>query len=1546
MAGIEVHIPYVSFNTKVQGFPRRVNAPATELTIQEHLQYYSNKVMLKTSLEPLNTTDNQVDWEILDGSSYCSIDGSTGELTIDSSTITQMVKVRAKSRANANLYEDKEIVLTHRDVEGIEQMQLQILFEDLASSYTYANDSTVYSFYVKVQPNVDITMGYDILEGTEDIEITNIQPITSGTHKDQVLIQFKLLGTHTNSDVKIRFYDADYPADLYADAEFTAYAPISSISVSGLSEYSDQDQTAHYFWGNEYSFSYYTTPSVRRNLVVECTQNNDKISVWNLPNGNLSSGTIGFTSLTTDSNTVYKVKISDPDDENVYKEVTFLINTPVISDIVVTGNAGRYAYNSDENVYNTIGFYADPSIHRALRLNFIEGDDLISWDVSNRLEDSGDLVFRVLDPSREGITRFLLQDSLYADSSKYVQFGVYTPITSILFNDVQERYVHDASNTAYSFGYYALPNVPRHLDVSVLSGADNISWNLTNVVDSSGQFNFNILGAVAEGNVSLRVSDPYDDSVYADTSFVFYSPISSIDVTGLQDHYICNEDNTTWYEIEVNTTPHVVRNLNISFSGVNWVKENENGSYTKIKFQCIDGSQGQKTLTISDPYWTVNQYTANTMFYEIFKIDSFHYQEHPTDSSYFENHLPAGYTQPNRLTDPYGNILWNIHYQTRLTVNSYSFVHYRWLYYYDGSQPDTLKDRISVSVVNNSSEIALARDTYGQSAYTDGENFTVNVVGKTLDSSAILRISDTLSDAHVDFNIITKAPMHTLTFVNNSSLYEIDREDTSKIFAIKYKPEFPVGREPLVTLTGDTSYITYDTSTEKTSYVYGDIYNNHYFKFNVKDEYKYKDSYLHLKVEDPCDSSVYVNTDFILYSPITSINMSDISEQGTTTQALFFYGTGDSRNTKQIALTREPAEVKRALDVSVGLYDVSTQNGQIVYQNSKVVYYLDRIIPHTIEHYDSEPDTEFITFSLPGDCDYKKVIITAADPFNNSINSSASYTAYVDIDYVGIYDKSDGTSQNLANVYDYYVQPTSVAATLMPTTEIQLEVILSPVEGGTISQHRTSRIQSDVSTNRRFTGKRGTSFNGDYCITSYKLEEYKYEESQLSDVLNIITVNSYASPVYQENIYFQAVIHDFTKEIVFVQHDTDLVVTDPSTMVEISNNRMDGTVIDVDVIYRTLPWYNKNTAQGGLAYPEIINYGNYGNYKPESIEPFGIYNQDYNNLLDIRYNQKFIAPFTRYQNEMTPQDPIDGLTVQGLNVSVGQHYALDTSWYDTYHDDFSWDIPVYRYCYKANIGDEHVFKQSIALSSPTFDTSTLYDVYVYDHDTSIDNKKYRIFQHYDEVELIDQNSMTWTPILSFTDLPQTQNLDLHKLRLHFNFNEWFGHPNVGYASYGNYTDKVLSDNCIDTDGNNIKGKEVLGYYHKNNYPLQIDNYYSQYNSGVLWKTNKDSMKFGGDFGTGYFYPDTSSNTSQQPDINTLKNFEFEIRFYDNGNINSYYNSRAFYVSDKGWAPYSKRYIDNTWSANRDWHYNPAYNPLNSNNYPYRAWRIKFTDGDN
>ena len=828
MAGIEVHIPYVSFNTKVQGFPRRVNAPATELTIQEHLQYYSNKVMLKTSLEPLNTTDNQVDWEILDGSTYCSIDGSTGELTIDSSTITQMVKVRAKSRANANLYEDKEIVLTHRDVEGIEQMQLQILFEDLASSYTYANDSTVYSFYVKVQPNVDITMGYDILEGTEDIEITNIQPITSGTHKDQVLIQFKLLGTHTNSDVKIRFYDADYPADLYADAEFTAYAPISSISVSGLSEYSDQDQTAHYFWGNEYSFSYYTTPSVRRNLVVECTQNNDKISVWNLPSGNLSSGTIGFTSLTTDSNTVYKVKISDPDDENVYKEVTFLINTPVISDIVVTGNTGRYAYNSDENVYNTIGFYADPSIHRPLRLNFVEGDDLISWDVSNRLEDSGDLVFRVLDPSREGITRFLLQDSLYADTSKYVQFEVYRIIDSIMFNNLQDHYFYDTDNTEYSIGYYSVPNVSRHLDVSVLTSANNISWDLSNVVDSSGQFNFRLSSAALEDTVSLRVSDPYDNTKYRDASFIVCSRISSIQFNDLQPYY-AYDSSTTTYSFGYYAIPNVPRNLSVQvLSGaedISYGLSNVIDSSGKIIFNLTSvDKHGDITIRVSDPYDDTVYADANFIYYE------------PISSIEFNN-LKEEYIYDTSDMQEASNI-------------TYSFGYY--------AIPDVSRN-LDVSVTDGNENInwslSNVRDSSGQ--------FNFNILETAPEGNVSLRVSDPYNDSVYtdgDFYYSYKKIDNISFNINGNHRFILPTMDSSAL--VQYYTTPPVVRNLDITITDGAEDITYTRNGRNIGL---------YLQENITE------TSVGLRASDPMDNTVYADVSFgmVLYAEIVLVDQLD-----------------------------------------------------------------------------------------------------------------------------------------------------------------------------------------------------------------------------------------------------------------------------------------------------------------------------------------------------------------------------------------------------------------------------------------------------------------------------------------------------------------------------------------------------------------------------------------------------------------------------------------------------------------------------------------------
>jgi hypothetical protein len=139
-------------------------------------------------------------------------------------------------------------------------------------------------------------------------------------------------------------------------------------------------------------------------------------------------------------------------------------------------------------------------------------------------------------------------------------------------------------------------------------------------------------------------------------------------------------------------------------------------------------------------------------------------------------------------------------------------------------------------------------------------------------------------------------------------------------------------------------------------------------------------------------------------------------------------------------------------------------------------------------------------------------------------------------------------------------------------------------------------------------------FTGNYANFTYQPEQdYDFDVSKLNDSIGVNTATSYYFSANEnlsiaQNLYLQAVIHDFEKEIVFVEHGTNNVITDPNTMVEISNNRMDSGVIDVDVIYRTIPYYYEgwpitdtygNPIIG--AYPEIINYGNYGNWKPESI---------------------------------------------------------------------------------------------------------------------------------------------------------------------------------------------------------------------------------------------------------------------------------------------------------------------------------------------------------
>ena len=127
----------------------------------------------------------------------------------------------------------------------------------------------------------------------------------------------------------------------------------------------------------------------------------------------------------------------------------------------------------------------------------------------------------------------------------------------------------------------------------------------------------------------MRVSDPYDASMYADTSFIVLAYLTSITVAGLNAEYMCSEDGTDWYSFVYDTVPHVNRHMNVTFTGVDWMKENESGSGGRIKFRCMDGSQGDKVITISDPYSTCEAFTATVKFRDIFKQDMFYYTESP-----------------------------------------------------------------------------------------------------------------------------------------------------------------------------------------------------------------------------------------------------------------------------------------------------------------------------------------------------------------------------------------------------------------------------------------------------------------------------------------------------------------------------------------------------------------------------------------------------------------------------------------------------------------------------------------------------------------------------------------------------------------------------------------------------------------------------------------------------------------------------------------------------------------------------------------------------
>lgn len=421
MSGLEIRIPYVSYKTRTKGFPYRINVQPTEMSIQKNLQYYSNKVMLKSNLQPLNTTENDIEWSIVDGSTYCSIDASTGELTIDSSAITQMVKVRAKSVSNSNLAEEREIVLTHREQPIIEDLNFDINISGLQASYNFIGSSTTYSFTAALDPSINgYNVVFDVIEGNDCFNITDIN-----WENNQTTVTFAFNEPNEEDTVITLRFCLDKMKDFTKDVSFNVKTLVSDIIFDNIPE-------APYIPYELYSFDFSTEPIINfRNLDVSVISGEEYLDNWYTGNVVGTSGKFYFKrndeDILDEENIVFR--FSDPLDENIYRDVSFLFEN-LNRRIEVYGNKSTYEYNSDKSFYENFTWKAIPNLRRLTITVTQNPENIINYNTSNVIGGTGQFNFQTKEITDEGTVQVRFQDPIKDYLRKDVYFNIRNSVIS------------------------------------------------------------------------------------------------------------------------------------------------------------------------------------------------------------------------------------------------------------------------------------------------------------------------------------------------------------------------------------------------------------------------------------------------------------------------------------------------------------------------------------------------------------------------------------------------------------------------------------------------------------------------------------------------------------------------------------------------------------------------------------------------------------------------------------------------------------------------------------------------------------------------------------------------------------------------------------------------------------------------------------------------------------------------------------------------------------------------------------------------------------
>lgn len=433
MPGLEIRIPYVSYKTRTKGFPYRINVQPTEMSVQKNLQYYSNKVMLKSNLQPLNTNKNDIEWSIVEGDNYCSINASTGELTIDSSAITQMVKVRAKSVSNQNLIEEREIVLTHREQPIIEDLNLDINISGLQASYNFIGTETTYTFTASLTPSISgYNVVFDVIEGNDCFNITDIN-----WENNQTTVTFAFNEPNEEDTVITLRFCLDKMKEFTKDVSFNVKTLVSDIIFDNIPE-------PPYIPYELYSFDFSTEPIIKfRNLDVSVISGEQYLDNWYTGDVVGTSGKFYFKrndeDILDEENIVFR--FSDPLDENIHRDVIFVFEN-LNRRIEVYGNKSTYEYNSDKSFYENFTWEEIPNL-RQLTITVTQNpENIINYNTSNVIGGTGQFNFQTKEITDEGAVHVRFQDPI----KDYLRKDVYFNIRNSVISPYSQLYFYRAIN--------------------------------------------------------------------------------------------------------------------------------------------------------------------------------------------------------------------------------------------------------------------------------------------------------------------------------------------------------------------------------------------------------------------------------------------------------------------------------------------------------------------------------------------------------------------------------------------------------------------------------------------------------------------------------------------------------------------------------------------------------------------------------------------------------------------------------------------------------------------------------------------------------------------------------------------------------------------------------------------------------------------------------------------------------------------------------------------------------------------------------------------